>query len=76
MNRKERAEQRMQELFHSHAAGNEGSDPEFMRILQGFIFGDVRCTGSLDNRMRELIITALMVLGTPLPVKSLRLGGT
>ena len=77
MNRKERAEQKMQELFHSHAAGNEGSDPEFMRILQGFIFGDVRCTGSLDNRMRELItITALMVLGTPLPVKSLRLGGT
>lgn len=36
MNRKERAEQRMQELIHSHAAGNEGSDPEFMRILQYF----------------------------------------
>lgn len=49
-----------------------------IRSLCGYysIFGDVRCTGSLDNRMRELIITALMVLGTPLPVKSLRLGGT
>ena len=26
MNRKERTEQKMQELFHSHAAGDEGTD--------------------------------------------------
>lgn len=65
MNRKERTEQKMQELFHSHAAGDEGTDPEFMQILQGFIFGDVCYTGSLDNRMRELVtITALTVLST------------
>ena len=38
MNRKERTEQKMQELFHSHAAGEEGTDPEFMQILQGYIF--------------------------------------
>ena len=36
MNREERTEQKMQELFHSHAAGDEGSDGEFMQILQGF----------------------------------------
>lgn len=65
MNRKERTEQKMQELFHSHAAGEEGTDPEFMQILQGYIFGDVCYTGSLDNRMRELVtVTALTVLGT------------
>lgn len=65
MNRKERTEQKMQELFHSHAAGEEGTDPEFMQILQGFIFGDVCYTGSLDNRMRELVtITALTALST------------
>lgn len=39
MNRKERTEQKMQELFYSHAAGQEGTDPEFMQILQGYIFG-------------------------------------
>lgn len=63
MNRKEKVETKMQELFHSHAAGEEGTDPEFMQILQGFIFGDVFDTGSLDNRMRELVtITVLTVL--------------
>lgn len=71
MNRKERTEQKMQELFHSHAAGEEGTDPEFMQILQGFIFGDVCYTGSLDNRMRELItITTLTALSTPPQLKA------
>ena len=64
MDRKERTEQKMQELFHSHAAGNEGPDGEFMQILQGYIFGDVCYTGSLNNRMRELAtITVLATLG-------------
>ena len=63
MNREERTEQKMQELFHSHAAGDEGSDGEFMQILQGYIFGDVCYTGSLDNRTRELVtVTVLTVL--------------
>ena len=63
MNRKEKADTKMQELFHTHAAGDEGTDPEFMQILQGYIFGDVCYTGSLDNRMRELVtITTLTVL--------------
>ena len=65
MNRKEKTEQKMRELFHSHAAGEEGTDPEFMQILQGYIFGDVCYTGSLDNRTRELVtITTLTVLST------------
>lgn len=32
MNRAERTERKMQELFHSHAAGEEGPDPEFMQM--------------------------------------------
>ena len=65
MNRKERTEQKMQELFHSHAAGDEGTDGAFMQILQGYIFGDVCYTGSLDNRMRELVtVTVLTTLST------------
>ena len=65
MDRKERTEQKMQQLFHSHAAGNEGPDGAFMQILQGYIFGDVCYTGSLDNRMRELVtVTVLTTLGT------------
>lgn len=41
MDREERTERVVQQLFHIPAAGNEGADPEFMRILQGYIFGDV-----------------------------------
>lgn len=67
MDRKERTEQKMQELFHSHAAGNEGSDGEFMQILQGYIFGDVCYTGSLDNRMRELVTITVLTTLSALP---------
>lgn len=65
MNRRERTEEKVQELFHTPAAGEKGTDPEFMQILQGYIFGDLCYTGSLDNRMRELItITILTSLNT------------
>ncbi len=65
MNRKDRTEKKVQELFHIHASGDEGTDGEFMQILQGYIFGDVCYKGSLDNRMRELItITVLTALST------------
>ena len=55
MERRGRTEEKVQELFHTPAAGDEGTDPEFMQILQNYIFGDVCYTGSLDNRMRELV---------------------
>lgn len=65
MNRRERTEEKVQELFHTPAVGEQGTDPEFMQILQGYIFGDLCYTGSLDNRMRELItITILTSLNT------------
>lgn len=67
MNRKERTEAKVQELFHMPAAGEEGTDPEFMQILQGFIFGDVCYTGSLDNRMRELVTITVLTVNQTLP---------
>ena len=57
----------MQELFHSHAAGDDGTDGEFMQILQGYIFGDVCYTGSLDNRMRELVTVTVLTVLSALP---------
>ena len=71
MNRKERTEQKVRELFHHPAAGDEGTDGEFMQILQGYIFGDVCFTGSLDNRLRELVtVTVLTTLSTLPQLKS------
>lgn len=67
MNRRERTEQKMQELFHTHAAGEEGTDGGFMQILQGYIFGDVCYTGSLDNRMRELVTVTVLTAISTLP---------
>lgn len=76
MNRKERTEQKMQELFHSHAAGDEGSDGEFMQILQGYIFGDVCYTGSLDNRMRELVTVTVLTVLSALPQLKAHVGAS
>ena len=76
MDRKERTEQKMQELFHSHAAGNEGTDPEFMQILQGYIFGDVCYTGSLDNRMRELVTVTVLTVLSALPQLKAHVGAS
>ena len=67
MERKERTEAKMQRLFHSHAAGEEGTDGEFMQILQGYIFGDVCYTGSLDDRMRELVTVTVLTGISALP---------
>lgn len=76
MNRKERTEQKMQELFHSHAAGDEGSDGEFMQILQGYIFGDVCYTGSLDNRTRELVTVTVLTVLSALPQLKAHVGAS
>ena len=67
MDRMERTEQKMQELFHTHAAGEEGSDGGFMQILQGYIFGDVCYLGSLDNRLRELVTVTVLTTISALP---------
>lgn len=59
------------ELFGGRPAAGEGNDPEFMRALQRFIFGEVCYVGDLDNRTRELItVTVLTVNQTDPQLKA------
>lgn len=54
-------------LFGGRPVRDEGTDPEFMRILQRFIFGEVCYAGSLDDRMRELITITVLSVNQTLP---------
>ena len=67
MDRIERASQKVEELFHQSAAGADGTDGEFMQILQRYIFGELCYTGSLDNRMRELVTITVLTAIQALP---------
>ena len=62
-----KTEQKFGELFGSKPVQDEGTDPEFMRILQRFIFGEVCYTGSLDNRLRELVTVTVLTVNQTLP---------
>ena len=62
-----KTEQKFRELFGGNPVQNEGTDPEFMRILQRFIFGEVCYTGSLDNRLRELVTVTVLTVNQTLP---------
>lgn len=62
-----KTEQKFKELFGGKPVQDEGTDPEFMRILQRFIFGEVCCTGSLDNRLRELVTVTVLTVNQTLP---------
>ena len=60
-----RAEATYERLFGPRDPAASEDDPELMRILRGFIFGDVFGTGVLDDRTRELItVTVLACLQT------------
>ena len=67
MNRVENCRQKFAELFGGKPTENEGNDPEFMRILQRFIFGEVSYTGPLDDSMRELITVTVLTVNQTLP---------
>ena len=66
-NRTEKCREKVKKLFLSEPVRNEGRDPEFMRILQRFIFGEVSYTGSLDDRMRELVTLSVLAVVQALP---------
>ena len=76
MDRAERCEKKFAELFGGKPTVNEGSDPGFMRILQRFIFGEVSYTGSLDDRMRELITVTVLVVNQTLPQLKAHVGAS
>ena len=65
MDRLEKCGKKFAELFGGKPVKDEGTDPEFMRILQRFIFGEVSYTGSLDNRMRELVTVTVLFCRLP-----------
>ena len=67
MDRITETEQKFKELFGGNPVQDEGTDPEFMRILQQFIFGEVCYTGSLDNRLRELVTVTVLTVNQTLP---------
>ena len=67
MDRVELCREKMEELFGGKPVTTEGNDPEFMRILQRFIFGEVCYLGSLDNKMRELITITVLAVNQTLP---------
>ena len=67
MDRIEKCKDKFEKLFGGKPTRNEGNDPEFMRILQQFIFGEVSCTGSLGDEMRELVTVTVLTVNQTLP---------
>ena len=60
MNRKERTEQKMQELFHSPRRRKRRHRRPIHADFAGLHLRDVCYTGSLDNRMRELVTVTVL----------------
>ena len=67
MDRIEKCKYKFEKLFGGKPTQNEGNDPEFMRILQRFIFGEVSYTGSLGDEMRELVTVTVLTVNQTLP---------
>ncbi|WP_455499047.1 carboxymuconolactone decarboxylase family protein [Coprobacter sp.] len=67
MNRIELCKKNYTELFGGEALTGQGTDPEMMDILQKFIFGEVFCTGDLDNKTREMITCITLTTMQTLP---------
>lgn len=61
MNRAERTEKTMQELYGNMRAGMAETDPEFAAIKTRLIYGEVYAEEKLSARMRELVILAVAV---------------
>ena len=76
MDRIERCEKKFGELFGGKPVQNEGTDAEFMRILQCFIFGEVSYTGPLDDKMREMITVAVLTVNQTYPQLTAHVGAS
>ncbi len=66
MDRTEICDKKFEELFGGKRMPSD-TDPEFMDILQKFIFGQVSQIGKLDNKMRELITITVLSCIQALP---------
>ena len=67
MDRIERSRQKYEKLFKVPVSVSGETDPELMKILRRFIFGEVFYTGSLDDKLRELITIVSLVVQQALP---------
>ena len=67
MDRIERCKETYTSLFGGEALTGEGTDPEFMDILQKFIFGEVFYVGDLDKPTRALITCTTLATMRSLP---------
>lgn len=67
MDRVELCKQNYTALFGGEALTGDSSDPEFMAILQKFIFGEVFTVGDLDYKTRELITCTVLSVMQTLP---------
>ena len=67
MHRIDRCKETYTALFGGQALTGEGTDPEFMDILQKFIFGEGFFVGDLDHRTRELITCTTLATMQTLP---------
>ena len=74
MDRVKKCEEKFEKLFGGKPTRNEGADPEFMRILQRFIFGEVSYTGSLGDEMRELVTVTVLTVNQTLPQLKAHIG--
>ena len=59
-------DKQFKELF-GYERQSHSTDPEFMDILQKFIFGEVSQVGEIDNKMRELITISVLSAIQTLP---------
>lgn len=66
MTREQRADKVYEELFAAKRSGSP-TDPEFMEILQRFIFGEVFDIGELNHQDRELITVVSLTTMQTLP---------
>jgi 4-carboxymuconolactone decarboxylase len=67
MNRSEKSEEKVKQLFGESISTAHTTDPDFQDILSHFIFGEVFHEGNLDVKMRELITLVVLTTNHTLP---------
>lgn len=82
MSRTEICKQNYRRLFKGEALTDAGNDPEMMKMLQKYIFGEVFAVGSLDIKTREMLTVVSLSAQQALPQlkahanAALNVGGT
>jgi len=74
MNRIELSNQKIKELFGDAKFSAATTDPEFLDILNHFIFGEVSFQGSLTNKTRELITLVVLITNQTLEQVKVHVG--